>query len=53
MQWRLPLALATVGPLGLLAALPLVPGECHVPRRSVQTLTGMVDHRIPEIPVLG
>lgn len=27
LQWRLPLALATVGPLGLLIGLPFVPGE--------------------------
>jgi hypothetical protein len=27
MQWRLPLALACVGPLGLLAGIAFIPGQ--------------------------
>ncbi len=31
LQWRLPLALACVGPLGLLAGLPFIPGQSLTP----------------------
>ena len=34
LSWRLPLALACVGPLGLLAGLPFVPGKLS--QRSFQ-----------------